>query len=199
MFNRRQLLLGLGGAALGSFQLTRAETNTSRPRRKKMFDADYFGNVEVLTQDGDRVHFYRDLVENKLVVLNMMYATCDGICPTTTSNLKKVHTILSDRVGREIEIYSITLRPTEDTPDVLKDYAQMHGAQWKFLTGSATDIEALRYKLGFFDVDPAIDSDRATHTAMLRIGNDAYDRWFTAAALGDPEQIITTINLADRR
>jgi protein SCO1 len=200
MFSRRQLMFGLGAAALGALQSAHAAPDKPVPakRKKKMFDADYFGDIRLLTQDGKRVHFYQDLIENKIVVLNMMYATCDGICPTTTSNLKRVHTLLGDRVGRDIHMYSMTLRPAEDTPAVLKDYTEMHGANWTFLTGVPVDIEALRYKLGFYDVDAAVDSNRAAHTAMLRIGNDAYDRWLMAAALGDPEQIMTTINLVDR-
>jgi protein SCO1 len=197
MISRRQLMLGLGAVALGNLQVTLA-AQTAPAKRKKMFDAHYFGNVEVLTQDGERVHFYQDLIENKIVIVNMMYATCDGICPTTTSNLKRVHTLLGDRAGRDIYMYSITLRPSEDTPTVLKDYAAMHGAGWKFLTGAPADIQALRYKLGFYDVDPGVDSDRASHTAMLRIGNDAYDRWLMAPALGEPRQILGTISLADR-
>ncbi|MCY1541606.1 hypothetical protein D9M68_773070 [compost metagenome] len=60
------------------------------------------------------------------------------------------------------------------------------------------DIEQLRYSLGFYDVDPLVDSDIANHSGILRIGNDAYERWTMAPALAEPEQILSTINHVDR-
>ena len=96
-------------------------------------------------------------------------------------------------------MYSITLRPEEDTPEELKRYAEMRGvkAGWTFLTGAAADIRHLRYQLGFYDPDPLVDGNKATHTGMVRIGNDAYDRWTSAAALSAPAQILATINHVD--
>lgn len=32
----------------------------------------------------------------------MMYATCEGVCPTITANLVKVQNLLGNRVGRDI-------------------------------------------------------------------------------------------------
>ncbi len=37
---------------------------------------DYFPNVELTTHNGERVRFYDDLIKNKVVVINFMYATC---------------------------------------------------------------------------------------------------------------------------
>ena len=37
---------------------------------------DYFPNVELTTHNGDRVRFYDDLIQGKVVVINFMYATC---------------------------------------------------------------------------------------------------------------------------
>ena len=35
--------------------------------------ADYFPNVELTTQDGQKVRFYDDLLKDKLVALNVIY------------------------------------------------------------------------------------------------------------------------------
>jgi protein SCO1/2 len=51
------------------------------------------------------------------------------------------------------------------------------------LTGASKDIEQLRYRLGFYDRDPAVDRDKSTHSGMVRIGNDKYDRWTMSPAL----------------
>ena len=125
----------------------------------------------------------------------MMYAQCEGICPGMTANLARVQRLLGDRVGRDIFMYSITLKPEHDTPAVLKQYAEDHGVRpgWLFLTGSPDDVELLRRKLGFVDPDPAVDKDRSQHTGMLRIGNDAIGSWTACPALGTADGIVRSI------
>ncbi|MCY1302493.1 hypothetical protein D9M70_521510 [compost metagenome] len=107
--------------------------------------------------------------------------------------------MLGDRLGREVHLYSITLQPQLDTPDVLKAYAVRHGAQpgWTFLTGEPADIRRLRYSLGFYDPVPEVDENLSTHTGMLRIGNDRIQRWTMAPALCEAKRIISTINHVD--
>ena len=191
MNTRRTLLAGLGAAALGlATGRTVAETNRrSGPR------ADYFPNVTLYTHEGKAVRFYDDLIRGKLVAINMMYAQCEGICPGMTQNLLRVQKHLGDRVGRDVFMYSISLLPEQDTPERLKEYADMHHVKpgWLFLTGARADIETLRYKLGFYDNDPEVDADRSQHTGMVRIGNEALDRWSMAPALAEPESIAQAI------
>ena len=117
-----------------------------------------------------------------------------------TRNLLRVQQMLGERAGRGVFMYSITLKPEQDTPVTLGQYAGRHGVKpgWQLLTGTPADIRDLRYRLGFYDPDPLIDDDKGTHTGVVRIGNDAYDRWTMAPSLADPEQILATINHVDR-
>ena len=59
-----------------------------------------------------------------------------------TMNLKKVQNLLRTPVGRDIFMYSITLKPEEDTPHALKRYVQAHKIKpgWTFLTGKPEEI-----------------------------------------------------------
>jgi protein SCO1/2 len=157
-------------------------------------------NTKLYTHEGREVRFYDDLVRGKVVAINLMYADCEGICPMATSNLLKVQELLGDRVGRDVFMYSITLQPEHDSPGSLKHYAEMHGVKpgWLFLTGAPSDVRSLRYRLGFYDPDPRVDGDKETHTGMVRIGNDLYDRWTMAPSLGGPATILATINHVDR-
>jgi protein SCO1 len=157
-------------------------------------------NVPLVTHEGQAVTFYDDLIRGKVVAINMMDAECEGICPLATNNLVRVQALLGARVGRDVFLYSLTLQPELDTPQRLQEYAAMHGVQpgWVFLTATRADIEQLRYHRGFFDRNPVVDGDKATHTGMVRIGNDGYDRWTSASALAPPEQIVATINHVDR-
>src|SRR5262249_6350347 len=84
----------------------------------------YLPNVELVTQDGKQVRFYDDLVKNKVVTFNFFYANCENVCPIVTANLVKVQRLLGDRVGRDVFMYSFTLKPEEDTQEIIKDYAK---------------------------------------------------------------------------
>src|SRR5262245_65558150 len=76
-----------------------------------------FPNVLLKTHTGRDVRFYDDvLAGDKIVLLNFMYARCNGICPGTTQNLLRVQHLLADRMGRDVFMYSITLTPENDTP-----------------------------------------------------------------------------------
>ncbi|MCY1354917.1 hypothetical protein D9M69_413160 [compost metagenome] len=200
MNTRRDLIAGLGVAALGGalWYTIPQVAGESGPARKVKTP---FANVPLYTQDGTKVRFYDDLIHGKVVVINMMYVMCEGICPTMTVNMRRVQWLLGDRLGREVQLYSITLQPQLDTPEVLKAYAKRHGARpgWTFLTGDPADIRRLRYSLGFFDPVPEVDENLSTHTGMLRIGNDRTQRWTMAPALCDAKRIITTINHVDTR
>jgi protein SCO1 len=197
MHTRRALVAGLGVATLAGLAGAMAEPERARHSGTR---AAALPNIPLLTHEGQTVRFYDDLIRGKVVAINMMYAECEGICPITTSNLARVQALLGARVGRDVFLYSLTLQPELDTPQRLQEYAAMHGVQpgWLFLTGARADLEQLRYRLGFFDPNPVVDGDKATHTGMVRIGNDVYDRWTSASALAAPEQIVATINHVDR-
>jgi protein SCO1/2 len=162
---------------------------------RELIQRRHLPNVELITQDGKKVHFYDNLVKDKMVVINFMYAHCEGLCPTMTANLVRVQKLLHDRIGHDIFMYSITLKPEEDTPQVLKEYADIHGAGpgWLFLTGKPADIELLRRSLGFTNSDPVEDADKSNHIGMLRIGNEPMMRWSACPSQAHTQWIATSI------
>lgn len=194
MLTRREVLRGLGAASL-SCVLSPARACESGPSPHAGPRVGYFPNAVLRTHEGEPVRFYDDLIRGKTVAINMMYATCEGICPRSTGNLLEVQDALGERLGRDVFMYSITLQPEKDSPEVLKEYVEMHGVKpgWLFLTGAKRDIETIRYRLGFYDSDPEVDGDKSAHTGMVRIGNEALDRWAMAPALGPVDQIVKTI------
>ncbi|HEY3046779.1 MAG TPA: SCO family protein [Polaromonas sp.] len=157
--------------------------------------ANYFPNAVLDTHDGKKLRFYDDVVQGKVVAINMMYAVCTGICPGNTANLLQVQEALGQRLGKDVFMYSLTLQPELDTPQALQDYVNRYHIKpgWTFLTGRPKEMDTIRRKLGFFNDDPKIDADLASHTGMLRIGNEALDRWFMMPALSPPKQIARAI------
>src|SRR5215216_4991293 len=117
--SRRTMLTTLAVAPVAIGAVARTASSDSdkvfktavSPREK--LQKRYFPNFELTTHDGRKVHFYDDLIKDKIVVLNFMYVKCEGICMPITTNLKRVQKLLGDRVGRDIFMYSITLKPEE--------------------------------------------------------------------------------------
>jgi protein SCO1/2 len=153
-------------------------------------------NVWLRTHENRAVRFYDDLVKNKVVVINFMYAECEGICPGITMNLARVHALLGRRAGRDVFMYSITLEPAHDTPAVLAAYAREHGSGkgWTFLTGEPADVERLRQALGFVDPDPEVDKDKANHIGNIRYGNERLMLWAACPGMADPKWIVESIS-----
>ncbi len=206
MNTRREILAGMGAAALGLIGLNaawQALDNKIPDTTASWDDRDLsttpFPNVTLYTHEGEAVKFYDDLIRDKVVAINMMYAQCAGICPKATANLVQVQEMLGERAGRDVFMYSITLQPDLDSPKGLRQYADRHGIKpgWKFLTGAPEDIELVRFRLGFFDREIALDRVKENHTGMVRIGNDALNRWSMAPTLSHPQQIMATINHLD--
>ena len=101
-----------------------------------------------------------------------MYASCEGICPGTTSNLRKVHQRLGERAGRDVFLYSITIKPNEDTPDVLELASAPEGARLTQL-GPATPDHTIFTKRLPCHV-PLDDPTSPDAVAAARLINDAY-------------------------
>jgi protein SCO1 len=148
-------------------------------------DRSHFPNIELITQDGKKVHFYDDLIKGKIVAIDMIYTTCGYACPLETARLAQVQKKLGDRVGQDIFFYSISIDPEHDTPKVLKAYMEKYhiGPGWTFLTGKKADIDFLSKRLGLYS-DPSINADG--HLPHLLIGNDATGEWMRGSALDNP-------------
>jgi len=196
--NRRELLTFRGRAPLTTGLATPAPIAERKwadiPPRESIRKR-YFPDVTLLTHEGRSVRFYDDLVKDKMVVFNFMYATCNGICPTVMLNLSRVRKILGDRVGHDIFLCSFTLKPREDTPEALAEYARKHHIEpgWSLLTGQPDDIERLRHTLGFYDSNPERDRDTSNHIGNIRYGNEPLMRWAACPGMSDPEWIAKSI------
>ena len=214
MINRRGLFGGLVVAPFAGALIARGETRVASadktppiasrafaPRRsgREVIRDRYFANVPLITSEGEKVRFYDDLLKDKIVILNLMYAKCEGVCPTTTANLKAVRKLLREQVKHDIFIYSLTVKPEQDSPATLKAYARLHAIkdpQWLFLTGNPDDVDLLRHKLGFADSNPEIDRDKTRHSGMIRYGNEPLAIWGMCQGSAEPEWIADEIGFA---
>jgi protein SCO1/2 len=201
---RRSLIATLGAAPFVVPLLAHAQAPDATSKFKQIPSRErirqrYFPNLVVTDQAGRKLKFYDDLVKDKIVIFNFFYAKCEGICSPITRNLVRLQNVLGSRVGKDIFMYSFTLKPKEDNVEALAHYAHMHKVKpgWLFLTGSAEDMETLRQKLGFVDPDPEVDKDLGNHIGVIKYGNEPLERWGGCPGMSAPEWIAETLSWVD--
>ncbi|NBA98375.1 SCO family protein [Pseudomonas sp. R5(2019)] len=180
VFTRFLLLLTLCAA-----QWSAAATGENDP--PQAWGRDYFPNIPLVTQDGQTVHFFDDLIKDKVVAINFIFTSCTDSCPLETARLRQVQQLLGERVGRDVFFYSISIDPQTDTPAVLKQYTEKFktGPGWQFLTGQKADITLLRQRLGLF-IEGVDDGQTKDHNLSLIIGNQSTGRWMKASPFENP-------------
>ena len=197
-------MASLGAVSLASPLLVSAKTQQSRllagnAAARERIRERHFPNVSLTTHEGKKVRFYDDLIKDKIVVINFMYVKCEGVCPGITANLARLQKLLGSRLGRDIFMYSFTLKPEQDSPEVLRRYAEAYHARngWKFLTGTPEDMDLLRRKLGFTDPDPKVDADKSNHIGNIRYGNEPLQRWGSFPGLSRASWMVESISWVD--
>ena len=153
----------------------------------------YFPNVELTTHEGEKMRFFDDMIEGKVVMINFIYTRCPDACPLETMKLSELREILGDRVGQDVFMYSISIDPDYDTPEVLAKFTQTYqiGPGWKFLTGNEQDILLLRRKLGLYIAE--VNKDPFDHNLSMIIGNQSTGRWMKRSPFENPYILATEI------
>lgn len=146
----------------------------------------YFGDTVLVSQDGERLRLYTDLLRGRSVVISVFFTTCTGACPVIHAALERLQDRIADRLDKDVRILSITVDPENDTPEALKEYAARFKAKrgWYFLTGTQDDVTAALKKLGQYVKEPN------DHSGILLAGNDRTGLWKKIFGLGDPEEVI---------
>jgi protein SCO1/2 len=150
-------------------------------------------DTQVLDQFGKELNF-SDLVKDKVVAINFVFTTCTAICPSLTATFRRVQQEAAKR-GLEVQLISVSVDPTTDTPERLKDFAAKFKAEpgWTFVTGEKTRIDTVLQALG------AAVSNKNDHTPMILIGNAASNYWTRAYGLTSPVQIVDLLAEAAKR
>jgi len=149
----------------------------------------YFTDVVLINQNGEKMRFYSDLLQGKVVIINSFFATCQGSCLPMSRNLEKVQQALGGHVGKDVFILSISVDPLVDTPRALKEYATKLNARpgWYFLTGDNENVEFALKKLGHFV------ADKQDHLNIFIIGNERTGLWKKAFGLAQSDELIKVV------
>jgi len=88
----------------------------------------------LLNQDSNR--FISESIKGKIYVTNFFFVSCTSICPIMTSELFRVQQAFE--FDSTVNLLSISVNPDEDTPSILKNYANKNRVNvkvWNLLTG----------------------------------------------------------------
>ena len=158
------------------------------------FSSTKIPDAPVLDQNGKQLNFYSDLIKGKTVAINFIFTTCTTICPPLTATFRRVQQDAAAR-GLDLQLISVSVDPTTDTPERLRDFASKFKAApgWTFVTGDKARIDSVLQALG------AAVANKNDHTPMILIGNDARDYWTRAYGLTSPTKIVELIDSAAKR
>ncbi|HEV7666957.1 MAG TPA: SCO family protein [Thermoanaerobaculia bacterium] len=147
-------------------------------------------DVSLVDQDGKKIHFYRDLIQGKVVAVNFVFTTCSTICTPQGARFAELRKLLGAKAGKDVHLISVSIDPQSDTPAKLKAWSEKLGAGpgWTLVTGEKDEIVRLLKSLGAFDVDIK------RHTPSLLLGNDRDKRWTRAYSLAPAAQLAELLD-----
>ncbi len=150
---------------------------------------EYFTDLPLLTQHGDEVRFYSDVLAGRVVLITGFYTNCTTISPRQNVILSRLQAALGDRLGRDVVIVSITVDPARDDVATVAEYAEVfHPADgWIFLTGKPENVDWVNYKLGQY-LENVED-----HTGTYLLGNLDTGLWKKAAAHAQVQDLYAEI------
>ncbi len=153
----------------------------------------WFTDTPLQDQNGETLRFYSDALQNRIVLLNVIFTSCNDACPLITRKLKEVRELLGDK-AQDITFISLTSDPLRDTPAVLKAYTLKQGSDdphWLFLTGDKAQMDLVLSRIGQIVPTPE------QHSTQLIVGDVANKRWSKirpdapAAAIAQRLQLLT--------
>lgn len=159
----------------------------------KRWGADYLSNATVVDQNGRTLRFYDDVIKGKTVVISFIFTSCRSICPLVTARLAQLERQLGPAAGRDVFFVSLSIDPTTDTPERLKEFSRNFepGPSWAFLTGDESVVKAIGYRLG------ERTEQLADHRNQILLYNDRTGEWQRSSAFADLDALALQILAMD--
>ena len=110
-------------------------------------------------------------LRGKVWVANFVFTTCPTVCPMLTTQMRNVQQRLEAQPN--VRFVSFSVDPANDTPEVLRAYAEAHDADlssWHFLTGETEAVRAAVVEglhVGMGERQPSGDILHGTHFVLV--------------------------------
>lgn len=194
----RKLLLGCALLLVGASAAVSAQEHDQHqhagpmpktPTEVELLEGLSIPDVLVTTDSGDQVRFFSDLIQGRVVVVNFIFTTCTTICPPMGAIFSQLQSKLGDRVGREVNLISVSVDPVTDTPERLRAWGRRFdaGPGWTLVTGDKLEMDRLLKALEVFT------PDYEDHSPMVLVGDEASGRWQRAYGLAPPAKLLEVL------
>ncbi len=132
-------------------------------------------DVTLIDANGKAISLRDSLDGSGPVMLNFIFTTCTTVCPVMSATFSQVQARLGSNPGK-VRMVSISIDPENDTPSILREYAQKFeaGPHWSMLTGSLEDSIAVQrafdiYRGDKMNHEPVTFMRKGPHRPWLRI------------------------------
>jgi protein SCO1/2 len=140
-------------------------------------------------RSGEQVDLRRDVIGERVAVVNFVYTNCTTVCPVTSTIFSMLQKSLADRLGEEVVLVTLTVDPARDTPHRLRSYANNFapGEDWIWLTGDNSTVDSALREFG------AYTANFEDHPAMVLVGDARNSTWYRLYGFPAPEAIESKI------
>lgn len=167
---RFELEVKAQGAIIRSIQpIAIAPLKDAPVLRPSLKMGDEVPDFQLTDQSGEEIRLLS--LRDQPVLLDFIYTRCPlpEVCPRLSANFA----YLQKKFGRQVQLLSMTLDPTWDKPEVLRDYAKRWRADtqsWHFLTGTMKQVRNVAAQFGvvYYPEDDAL----VHSSVVVLIGRD---------------------------
>lgn len=152
----------------------------------------YFTDLELVTQNGQAVRFFTDVLKDRVVLINFIFTHCQDACPLISQKLLETRGLLDEAVSDRVYFISISIDPERDTPEALTEFAtkfKLTDDNWVFLTGEKQNVEHIVKKLGQYD------ENVEEHSTLILAGNVNKRHWVKIPPTMPPVGIAEKLRL----
>lgn len=145
------------------------------------------------TQDAKEIQL-KDL-KGKNVVMVMIFTSCQTACPLLVADMKKVAAKIDPKKLKETRMVLVSIDPENDTPEVLKKYAETNnisGEPWLFLRSDKESVRELANVLAvkYKKISPIIFS----HSNIITVFNKKGEMVDQEEGTVNATEIAETVN-----
>lgn len=145
----------------------------------------------VLRDSFDREQLLSHLLKDQIAIVNFVFTSCSTVCPILSAIMQELEQQLGHRLGNGVMLLSISVDPSNDTPQRLRAHAEKlrAGPHWHWLTGSPAEIARLLKAFGVPVGRPE------NHPPVVLIGEVGTDRWLRWVGITAPQTLIDAVDV----
>lgn len=174
-------------------QLADPAAGDDEPAYKRTFETYEVPDIKLANQNGVKVNLRTLLLQDKPVLLNFIFTTCNTICPLMSSNFANFQKKLGP-AAKGVQLVSISIDPEFDTPKATKAFLQRFGAApgWDFLTGSRAETDRV---LKAFD---AYTQNKMNHNPLVLMKMPGEKTWLRINGMVGSGILVQELNTLEK-